>query len=901
MTRSITLADAQVILDGEPRILLCASLFPFRLPREQWAARIADVKRLGYHCIDVIFPWNFHETSPGVFDFSGRRDVDHFLSLVQDAGLLVLARPGPYICAEYDGGGYPAWLGTVDGIGLRQNEPQHLAEVGRWFDHILPILARHQIGAGGPVALVQLENELDFSACDDPSGYIAALKAMADRHGITAPTITCSGQGDITRSNGDVPGVVPAVNIYPDDEGTVVEDITGHYAGLLRERGLPLIITESNRLHRTIRRMILAGARFVGPYLQASSWNYDMCTSTNSWGEPYAFMSSDYDFGGVIAPDGSERADAAEGRILSSVLSALGPRLAAALPSRESGVDALDTGARVVCQVLDLAGGGRLVGVTNLEATPQGVQVAHAGGRASVTVQPGRCLFAVADLPLEPIGFAGELLLSDSELVELARDARGALVTVHTSSEASLLVRTEGELVVTGSLEARVEGDTVGLRGGPGESEIIAADGSRLRVRVISSIDAAATTVPARPGRSSEEVEIRSALGSTRGLRWDEWPAGDSIPDDSALHLEHHGVYRGGGVYRSSVPATVAIGAVVAEASDVVTVFVPGVTPQMVVNGGQDLFVDFGGPVEIAEESPLSVKVDVWGHSNFHDERLPSMGLGSLRGIAAAGLVTHVEDLTYGWSLSSPLGAAIVGTPKPYSSWGGWSSSERPQHIAYERPVRRAADELVALRIEGTQAVHDIEIDGRVVGRISPLWPVLDLTSHLPVDQDATLRVSAVRTFDEQFGAASLLRGWVARDWSLGEVGVDELVASAADDLAKSARMDLPLTVKPGEARWVHLELDDPRLVGLTDQDVVVRFRGEGLRLTVIHHGHVVSRIWTEQPDGVQVRGGRGDIALLSPEWIRETPVVSVLVEPANGHEGRLDAVNFSHRIDPSD
>ena len=897
MTRSLVLADGQLILDDEPRILLCASLFPFRLPREQWASRIDDVKRLGYQCVDVIIPWNFHEASPGVFDFSGKRDVEHFFELVNAAGLLVLARPGPYICAEYDGGGYPARLGTIDGIGLRQNEPRHLAEVERWFGKILPILARHQLSEGGPVAMVQLENELDFSACDDPAGYIAALKAMADRHGIAVPTITCSGQGDITRSNGDVPGVAAAVNIYPDDDGVVVEDITAHYADLLRSRGLPLVITESNRLHRTIRRMILAGARFVGPYLQASSWNYDLSTSTNSWGEPYAFMSSDYDFGGAIAPDGSERPDAPEARILSAVLRAFGTRLASGIPARSAGVESARLGETIVARALDLAGGGRLVGITNLAKTADVVFVDHDGGQSPVEVAAGRCLFAVTDLPLADLGFPGTIVLSTAELVELDQDDQGALLTVHTADTATVLVRAEIEAVNAGAHSASVDEGLVTVVGGAGESQLFTVTGERLRLRVVATADVARATVPPRPVRSDLEVAVTSVRASSDPQRWADWPS-QSIAKDAPLHLEHHGINRGSGIYRGTVPASLAIGALLGEASDIITVFVPGVTPRMTVNAGQDLFVAFDEPVALEVDSPMSVKVDVWGHSNFHDERLPAMGLGSLRGISSAGLVTSIEDLTYGWSLASPAGSIIVGEPKPYSSWGGWSSSERPQHITYERTVRRGTNELVALRIEGTQAVHDVEVDGVVVGRVSSLWPVIDLSPHIGVDSDVMLRVHARRAFDEKFGTAQLLRGHLAQGWTLGEVSVNDLVDRANDDLARSTPASLPLLVRAGEGQWVHLDLEDPALAILTAQDTLARFDGVGVRLTVVHHGHVVARIWSEQPTGAQVRGGRGDIAMVSHEWIADSPTLSVLVEAANGHDGRLDAVRFSHQID---
>ena len=125
------------VLDGEEQVLLCASLFYFRIPRELWASRLAQVRDSGYQVIDVYLPWNFHEMSPGEWDFTGRRDVAVFLDQAYEAGLKVIARPGPYICSEWDGGALPAWLTLTEGLRVRQAEPQYLAQVGRWYDRVL--------------------------------------------------------------------------------------------------------------------------------------------------------------------------------------------------------------------------------------------------------------------------------------------------------------------------------------------------------------------------------------------------------------------------------------------------------------------------------------------------------------------------------------------------------------------------------------------------------------------------------------------------------------------------------------------------------------------------------------------------------------------------------------------
>ena len=136
-------------------ILLASSLFYFRIPREKWEKRMKLLKTAGYNTIDVYFPWNYHETAPGIWDFSENRDVYAFLELAKIHGLFVIARPGPYICSEWDGGGLPAWL-AADGVSVRQDDEEFLKRIGTWYDHILPVLEPFQISRGGTVLCMQI-------------------------------------------------------------------------------------------------------------------------------------------------------------------------------------------------------------------------------------------------------------------------------------------------------------------------------------------------------------------------------------------------------------------------------------------------------------------------------------------------------------------------------------------------------------------------------------------------------------------------------------------------------------------------------------------------------------------------------------------------------------------------
>lgn len=397
--RPVSCNDGLLLIDGEPRVLLCASLFPFRLARSQWRGRMEAVKSLGYQAIDVYLPWNVYETAPGRWDFSEENDIGAFLDLAAEIGLFVLARPGPYICSEHDGGGLPSWVAADPDLHLRQDDPAFLEAVSSWFDRVGPILATRQYGQGGTVLLVQVDNELDFFPCADPDAYLGALASMLRRRGVSVPIVACAGQGDLARAVGRDGDILPAVNLYPDDGSTDVEAQVAYYRRAFERMQSPFIVTETNRKHRTLKRLIGGGVRFAGPYLQVSGWNFGGRASVLNWGDPEAFMSPDYDFGGVIDTVGRVRQDGVQARRLTSIIRALGWRLAAgqAVEGQDPGHPPDD---HCSLEGLRLAGGGRLVTASNLGDRPHSFPGIQPEGLPETILPPGQTQMLVRDLPL---------------------------------------------------------------------------------------------------------------------------------------------------------------------------------------------------------------------------------------------------------------------------------------------------------------------------------------------------------------------------------------------------------------------------------------------------------------------------------------------------------------------
>ena len=180
------------IVDGKRTYISSGSIEYSRVPRELWHDRLLRLKRGGFTTVEIYTFWNFHEPKEGQFDFTGQHDVEAYLEEAQKVGLYVTARVGPYVCAEWDSGGYPVWLKFKPNLEVRKNNPAYLAAQDAWYAELLPKIAAHQINKGGNVILMQLENEGAFQgAWTGPTSgdaYFDDIRAAAVKDGIEIPS-----------------------------------------------------------------------------------------------------------------------------------------------------------------------------------------------------------------------------------------------------------------------------------------------------------------------------------------------------------------------------------------------------------------------------------------------------------------------------------------------------------------------------------------------------------------------------------------------------------------------------------------------------------------------------------------------------------------------------------------
>ncbi|MFD2028601.1 glycoside hydrolase family 35 protein [Promicromonospora aerolata] len=196
------------LLDGERTQVVSGALHYFRVHPDQWADRIRKARLMGLNTIETYVPWNFHAPEPGVFDLDGRRDLGRFLDLVAAEGLHAIVRPGPYICAEWDGGGLPAWLLADAAVGVRRHEPRFLEAIGKYYASLLPLVAERQVTHGGPVLMVQVENEYGAYGNDpapERQKYLRALVDLIRGQGIDVPLFTCDQANDEMLARGGLP------------------------------------------------------------------------------------------------------------------------------------------------------------------------------------------------------------------------------------------------------------------------------------------------------------------------------------------------------------------------------------------------------------------------------------------------------------------------------------------------------------------------------------------------------------------------------------------------------------------------------------------------------------------------------------------------------------------------
>jgi beta-galactosidase GanA len=312
--QTVTYDQYSLMIDGKRTMIYSGEFDPWRTPSPSlWLDLLEKMKADGFNAVTPYFDWDYSSPAPGRYDFTGVRDMNTFLNDAQKAGLYVIARPGPYINAETDAGGFPGWLVTQQGK-ARTDAPDYVAAAEQWLSEIDPIIAAHQITRGGDVILYQVENELFYN---EPAtvNYMADLIAKAHADGIDVP-LTGNHSGTFDGTPGAVQ--IDGFDSYPQGFNCADPDSFSSPPGFSPIAGEPLMLPEfqggsydswggsgyDNCYEMTnsdFENVFYKSNLAQGVTIQS---NYMTVGGTN-WGWlPAPFMYTSYDYGSAIRESG---------------------------------------------------------------------------------------------------------------------------------------------------------------------------------------------------------------------------------------------------------------------------------------------------------------------------------------------------------------------------------------------------------------------------------------------------------------------------------------------------------------------------------------------------------------------------------------------------------------------
>ncbi|KAL8573278.1 hypothetical protein ACOMHN_006689 [Nucella lapillus] len=300
--------------DGQPFRYISGSIHYARVHPDSWADRLNKMRIGGLNALQTYVPWNVHELSPGQFTFSGWSDLPRFLTLAQQADLVVLLRMGPYICGEWEFGGFPAWLLTENkDMILRTSDPTYISRVDKWFTELLTVIKPYLYENGGPVVMVQIENEYgSYFACDH--NYMQFLyKKARTILGDTVIIYTTDGDGigyvECGRADGAYVTIDFGITEYPannfkvqrhfEPKGPLVN--SEFYSGWLDHWGHPHAHVDTIKFVKSLDALLAYGAN-VNMYMYEGGTNFNYTNGAND--PPYMPVPTSYDYDAPLNESG---------------------------------------------------------------------------------------------------------------------------------------------------------------------------------------------------------------------------------------------------------------------------------------------------------------------------------------------------------------------------------------------------------------------------------------------------------------------------------------------------------------------------------------------------------------------------------------------------------------------
>ena len=294
------------LLDGKPFQIRCGEIHSPRVPREYWRHRLQMCKAMGLNTVCAYLFWNFHERTPGEFTWDGRADVAAFCQIAQEEGLWVILRPGPYACAEWEMGGLPWWLLKHRDIALRSRDPRFIQAARSYLKEVGKVLGPLQVTQGGPILMVQVENEYGFYAKD--AEYMGEIRQALLDAGFDVPLFSCNPVQHLHHGHRD--DLFPVVNFgsNPKNGFKALREILPHgplmcgeyYSGWFDTWGNPHHTGNTGRYLSELEYMLKEGASF-SIYMAHGGTSFGLWAGAD---RPFKPDTSCYDYDAPISEAG---------------------------------------------------------------------------------------------------------------------------------------------------------------------------------------------------------------------------------------------------------------------------------------------------------------------------------------------------------------------------------------------------------------------------------------------------------------------------------------------------------------------------------------------------------------------------------------------------------------------
>jgi len=435
-------------LDGQPHRILAGALHYFRVHPDLWADRIRKARLMGLNAIETYVAWNAHEAHRGEWRADDGLDLGRFLDLVAAEGLHAIVRPGPYICAEWDNGGLPAWLFRDPEVGVRRSEPHYLTAVTEYLRHVYEIVAPRQVDAGGPVILVQIENE--YGAYGDDKDYLAELVRVTRDAGITVPLTTIDQPTPQMLADGSLPGLHLTGSFgsrVPERLETLREfQPTGplmcmeFWCGWFDDWGSHHHVTDAAASAAELDALLAAGGS-VNVYMFHGGTNFGLTNGANDKGR-YAPITTSYDYDAPLDESGYPTEKFWAFREVIAKYAPVPDEVPGARPDAPALVASLEVGPTL----LAVAAAGDLGDASEHDRVPTFDELGHDRGVAVFTTRldrGGRATLTIG----EEVRDRAWVLVDGVPVGVLARDAHErAVVLPDARGELAIVVEDQGRV-----------------------------------------------------------------------------------------------------------------------------------------------------------------------------------------------------------------------------------------------------------------------------------------------------------------------------------------------------------------------------------------------------------------------------------------------------------------------